>query len=163
MSDLWRSMKQALFGAEESAPQPSSTGEAAGPTARVVRTRTINLPPEQRLPQLERSHYEVRLEPKPYWQQMGWIQRGNEYCGEYQPLGRRFSGRIVYLYANRWDFFVRITKPWPEFENHIKAPCFVLIDTNGWRQVHWRVYPASLDAGIQDIEKTLAEALTRRR
>lgn len=155
-SRIWQSLKKAFVGDVGTLPI------AVPPRVQVVASRTITLPPEQRLPPVKKSSVVVRPIPRPYWREMGWQKSGDEFLGTFRAFDQTFPGRIVHLYDSTWDFFIKIDNPWPKLQAHPKWPCFES-QGNGWRKVHWHMSPKSLDSGIQSIEDTLAQALSHRR
>lgn len=100
--------------------------------------------------------------PRPYWQQMGWKREGDLYRGSYQPLGYSFPGRIERS-DGTWVFYVWLQDVWPGLTHHVHWGCYrKQSEKDKWFRVHWKVRPTSVDAGILDIERILAEALSWR-
>jgi hypothetical protein len=124
-------------------------------------TRRIQLPANERLPPVRRTHVEIRRRPTPYWQEAGWARSGGEFTGRFRARDETFPGRIVRVENATWEYHIFIEQPWPKLQQHRKWPCFWHSPDEGpgWRVVHWRTKPRSLDSGIQDIENTLWEAL----
>ena len=106
--------------------------------------------------------YNPTTQNKPYWQAMGWRSDGELYLGSYQPLGYSFPGRIVRS-DGTWVFLVWLQDLWPGLQAHPHWGCYRRQSANDkWYRVHWNIRPTSIDAGMLDIERTLAEALSWR-
>lgn len=92
----------------------------------------------------------------PYWQERGWVQKGDYYTGNYQtPYGafqgsaRQISGRLEFALKN----------PPAELAAHGHWSCFREM-RDGWYSVHMSIRPKDLSAGIMAIEQLLREALS---
>lgn len=91
----------------------------------------------------------------PYWQERGWVRRGNQYTGSYQTAHGSFRGRIEEERSGRATF--HLFEPSREIQNGGHWACFAPRG-NGWYLVHMGRRPRDVSSGILTIERLITEA-----
>lgn len=91
----------------------------------------------------------------PYWQERGWIHRGNEYTGAYQTPYASFQGRIEEEWSGRLKFYLH--HPSAEIRRHSHWTCFIPQGKDCYL-VHMARRPKDVSSGIITIERLITEA-----
>ena len=99
----------------------------------------------------------IRPIDRPYWEIKGWRADGNELRGWYQVKEGRAQGLIRQYQSRRPEFF--IIKPPRALKNHSHWACFGSRGSDRYA-IHFSPAPPNPDAGIREVEKVLAEALS---
>jgi len=142
---------------ERLTPPRAQPGQFTAPQTRITEIRTGPRAVQTATPQ-EEDRIVIRPIKRPYWEQKGWKPNGDRLIGFYEtPMGL-FQGYIEDWRSRRPQFY--IIKPPRELRYHNHWACFREKGNNlFW--VHFGETPTNPDAGILEIEKVLAEALSR--
>lgn len=119
----------------------------------VVRRPTVVRPPQA-------SRIFVRPIDRPYWELKHWHFKGNDLVGFYRTPYGSYEGYIKHPNCLRPEFY--IVDPPVELRAHPHWICFHHIGGNRY-SIHFSPPPPNPDAGIVEVEKVLAEALSRGR
>ena len=103
----------------------------------------------------ERSSIPVERRQIPYWQEHGWVRKGNTYTGSYQTRYGAFYGHITENRSGHIDFL--LYNPSGEIRNHSHWTCFQHRG-NDWYAVHMAKQPRDVSSGIITIERLITEA-----
>lgn len=93
-----------------------------------------------------------------YWQESGWVRRGNCLNGYYRTFYGSFKGIVELKHSGNHRFF--IIAPPSELKKHPHWPCF-LWRGNGKYVLHFDKLPKNVDEGIIAMEKLIQEAKER--
>ena len=102
----------------------------------------------------------VRPVQRPYWELQHWRFNGSALVGFYRTPFGSYAGRIENARSRNPSFY--IFNPPGALRGHPHWICFHH-KGNGRYWIHFSPAPPTPDAGILEVEKVLAEALSRRR
>jgi hypothetical protein len=130
-------------GEERILVHPSGSGQAA----------------EGALPAAEPPSARITLVPivRQYWDLNYWKLGGDRLTGFYRTRYGSYEGYIIHPKSSRPEFY--IVKPPEELRHHRHWVCFHHIG-GGRYSIHFSPAPSFPDAGILEVERVLAEALS---
>jgi hypothetical protein len=91
----------------------------------------------------------------PYWQQNGWLKRGNTYQGYYRTSYGNWEGLIEEEYVNSYSFFIYNPPNKLKFSRH--WDCFAY-KGDGKYSIHFSEKPEDISSGIIVVERLISEA-----
>ncbi|MCC6970877.1 MAG: hypothetical protein IT434_11730 [Phycisphaerales bacterium] len=99
----------------------------------------------------------VARNTQPFWQERGWVLRGENLSGFYRTRFGAFRGVVLRAMSAQREY--RIFDPPRALLGGDHGSCFM---ARGPREffVHWTLQPESLDHGIRTIEQYILEALS---
>ena len=125
---------------------------------RVLGTRSVPSSVRNRLMRPERARgpaEQIQRREIPYWQERGWVRRGNEYHGVYQTPYSNVRGTID-------------DRGWGDIRFYMFDPPHALRRSQHWQcfqprgkkgfHVHMGTRPADVSSGIMTVERLITEA-----
>jgi hypothetical protein len=97
----------------------------------------------------------VRRRQIAYWEERGWVRKGQIYTGAYRTRYGSFFGEIQQHSANDFEFF--LYQPSNEIRSCGHWACFQECG-EGWYLVHMGQRPRDISSGILTIERLITEA-----
>jgi hypothetical protein len=133
--------------------------------ARLIRVIRIRYPPRTKKARVTKiysrkaARFIKTSKETEYWQDRGWVKRGDEYRGYFMTDFGRWRGRLE-KYRNEFEAF--ICKP-PDFlmkSSH--KQCF-LYENDGWYDIHFPEVPSDPDSAILAVERVIHEAFKEKK
>ena len=133
--------------------------------ARLIRTRRIRHSSHAKKVRVTRAYRRKTAKvtrvskEKEYWQDQGWIRKGDEYRGYFRTELGEWRGLIK---ACPDEFEVFIFKPPGFLKDSSHEACF-LYQSNGWYDVHYPKEPTDVSSAILAVEKVIHNAFDEKR